>query len=320
MKLALILAVLLLQGKASAQVPMKHLIANVPMHDVQVQAGNIIAYAYGTGQLFMLRGNHFIQHQLDSGYYEQLQFVNTTGYLVGERSTIYKTTDGGSTWNPLRTLPYPDVFLYALHFTNVNEGIVSGFRIESINEKRIFTPHHFITHDGGITWQGLPEWSKFLIIRYYKTPNHTLLGNGNNVLIVADYAGRKQHVLYYDSLKKTGDIRASHFLDESLGVAASFTGHVLITRDGGASWKKIGLPSFSLRDILLLDPDIILVVGNFSNGKNASISIDAGETWKDLALTSADIHRMARHEDKLLLAGKSGLIEVSIKNLLENSN
>jgi len=71
-----------------------------------------------------------------------VMFVNPlVGYAVGERSTILKTTDGGSTWARLGERREPGSDYRWVHFTNENEGWVQA-------SNALLT-----TRDGGQTWQ-----------------------------------------------------------------------------------------------------------------------------------------------------------------------
>jgi photosystem II stability/assembly factor-like uncharacterized protein len=77
--------------------------------------------------------------------FNSIYFINSlTGYLAG--SSIYKTTDAGSTWTPLTCPGEP---FYSIYFVDAMHGCVGGGN--GINSMSLYQ-----TNDGGNTWyQGL---------------------------------------------------------------------------------------------------------------------------------------------------------------------
>ncbi|MGE3819032.1 MAG: WD40/YVTN/BNR-like repeat-containing protein, partial [Isosphaeraceae bacterium] len=67
----------------------------------------------------------------------------------GDQSRIYRTTDGGQTWDLRFTNPDPDGFLDALAFWDRDRGIAFGDPVEG--RFRVF-----LTGDGGTTWRLVP--------------------------------------------------------------------------------------------------------------------------------------------------------------------
>jgi photosystem II stability/assembly factor-like uncharacterized protein len=79
-------------------------------------------------------------------------FDDKTAVIMGIDSpaVILKTTDGGTTWKTVYENKTSGMFLDAMHFWNIQSGIVIG---DPINDK-IFIARTF---NGGNSWQALPD-------------------------------------------------------------------------------------------------------------------------------------------------------------------
>jgi len=112
-------------------------------------------------------------------YYSKLQFVDTnTGYAIGDlypggsdatSGYIFKSTDGGSSWNSITPSPAP-MELAALHFIDANKGWVAG------NAGTIL-----YTDDGGSSWTSYSGDLRSLYgVSYYNDCNAWAVG-GNDL-------------------------------------------------------------------------------------------------------------------------------------------
>jgi photosystem II stability/assembly factor-like uncharacterized protein len=97
-------------------------------------------------------------------------FLNTdTGFISGDE-VVYKTTDGGDTWNS-----YSAATLHHIHFLTENIGCGSEY------EGGIYT-----TEDGGQTWNYYYDgglWEYFLFCCYTQ----------NNLLVYCGYINGQDH-------------------------------------------------------------------------------------------------------------------------------
>lgn len=87
--------------------------------------------------------------EVEKSYFGTVTFLDEqTGYVAG--TGIYKTPDGGKTWNKLATsFGYQDVFFYDLHFFDANNG-VAALRIPQYSNFEDLPLYK--TTDGGLTW------------------------------------------------------------------------------------------------------------------------------------------------------------------------
>ncbi|MBQ4203531.1 MAG: hypothetical protein II655_07505, partial [Thermoguttaceae bacterium] len=81
-----------------------------------------------------------------------LCFVSaTTGWVVGDRGTILKTTDGGATWTACESPT--DANLYGVSFLDANFGLAVGGRSQT---STVGQGVALRTTDGGATWSEIP--------------------------------------------------------------------------------------------------------------------------------------------------------------------
>ncbi len=184
-----------------------------------------------------------------------VSFANDTeGWVAGEFGTILHTTDGGQTWQeqknvhnlPKYTRPelseedalkqrvpplyLEDLFLVAVAFRNPREGYITG-------ESGILLR----TDDGGETWTNVSSGSFNTLLSV------TLPSAGQNADVATGVLGTlatanngtwsllpevHEHVLTW--------LRDVSFAkDGSYGLACGGKGTILVTRDGGKTWKLL---------------------------------------------------------------------------------
>ena len=81
-----------------------------------------------------------------SGVVTDLSFPSTTvGYAAAELGRVWKTTDGGETWNSIMDLGFP-YYWYGVDALSEDEVVVSGF--DNSNFRGLLR----WSHDGGQTW------------------------------------------------------------------------------------------------------------------------------------------------------------------------
>ena len=106
-----------------------------------------------------------------------MTFRGQTGYVVGEFGTMFKTTDGGTTWNPV-TLENK-VSLMAIDFRTDNDGVAVGLAGTLMT-----------TSDGGATWTLIPDLTREHLFDVHWYEDKWVVVGDKGVMITSD-AGAK---------------------------------------------------------------------------------------------------------------------------------
>jgi photosystem II stability/assembly factor-like uncharacterized protein len=112
---------------------------------------------------------------------------NLTGYVCGRG--MFKTTDGGSNWLRMNTLP-GDPFLSGMDFLNANTGIVSGYG------------DVYRTTNGGEKWeinQNLPTGTRLENVHFFS--KDTVLLTGDQGVILKTYNGGGNYITGFSEQK-----------------------------------------------------------------------------------------------------------------------
>jgi photosystem II stability/assembly factor-like uncharacterized protein/Leucine-rich repeat (LRR) protein len=158
------------------------------------------------------------QSSSTSGSIASMYFISAeVGWFITTDGWVFNTTDGGDAWNLQH---YSSYYLRAIHFVNASTGWISGWN-----------GHLLKTVDGGNTWtassNGTEDQSDIFFID--ETTGWVLYGN--NILKSMD--GGSSWVEQYAGDNKLADLK---FVDALTGWAISFSGDILHTKDGGATW------------------------------------------------------------------------------------
>ncbi|WP_442267285.1 YCF48-related protein [Tenacibaculum sp. ZS6-P6] len=179
---------------------------------------------FGDNWSYISSVNHF---SYCSGSY----FVSENlGYSIGGGiGDVFKTTDGGVSWDKLDI--NVDEGLRSIFFINNNVGFISG----GFNQKKVMK-----TTNGGNTWSQVSD---------------QLFGNIQFTSDLVGYGNRKGNS--YGAIYKTidggntwrisvelegEDINDFHFVDENNGYFVGDQGLIYKTNDGGTNWEKLKIP------------------------------------------------------------------------------
>ncbi len=196
-------------------------------------------------------------------------FVNdSTGYVVGgERynyGDIFKTTDGGKTWNAQNSGIQKAI--YKSFFLNNDTGFAAAYEGKLLR-----------TTDGGINWQLYQSyWIPAYDIKFVNdTTGIACGGNGFSRGIIFRTSDRG-NLWSIDTFQN--EFRSLFFTDENTGYCAGY-GMIMKTSDGGKSWKPTMAKGDFFTSIFFTD-----AVTGFAAGLNGTIlkTTDAGVTWEKL--------------------------------------
>lgn len=246
------------------------------------------------------------------GFSKDVAIAMSAGLGEQGKARIYRTEDGGETWKLVYQNFQNGVFLDGIDFWDKNRGICLGDPIDG----RLYI---LTTEDGGKTWQELPFAS-----RPQAEPGEACFAaSGTSIITVGKSdafigtGGSKMARIFRSSdfgrtwqvtptelpAGPTSGIFGLHFWSKKNGIAvggdykrtADTTNNVLITSDGGITWKlqestrpaglKEGVALYNQRyanwngDTPIRKEDEVLVaVGPNGNG----CSWDGGKTWQIL--------------------------------------
>lgn len=270
-------------------------------------------YLVGYGDLFKLYNGSNVWTKIDiffnfPYYSSSVYFIDTnTGYVVGNQGGIYKTTDGGATWEA-KTSGISNT-LHSVYFIDSNIGFVVGSSGKILK-----------TTDGGANWsvQTSGTTNTLNAINFIDSNTGYAVGSGgtilktvnggtdwiiqnsgtNNYLYSVDFAdsstcytvGVAQTILKtnngdfnWTSLTSglAYDLRSIFFANTSVGYAVGYNGTILKTINAGISWDTLSSGTINtLSSVYFTDENI-----GFSVGTLGTIikTIDGGMSWFPLA-------------------------------------
>lgn len=187
----------------------------------------------------------------------------STGYAVGERGMIYKTTDAGETWAHLFSGTVED--LHSVDFIDDAEGVIVG-------DSGIVLR----TEDGGRHWsRPETETTNLLWSVDFASPLiGTAVGEYSTVLRTTD-GGQS----WTRQTAPSGAYFSVSFLDPNTGIAAGSFGASIYTTDGGATWLESETEfNDHINDVCLVEKGFGLAVGNAGVVLKTT---DGGKTWAE---------------------------------------
>lgn len=184
-----------------------------------------------------------------------------TAYILsiggGNSSRIYKTIDGGDSWNIQFSNADPKGFYDAMSFWDADHGIVFG---DSHDGKLQMLQ----TADGGLHWDKVPDTA----LPPALDNEGAFAGSGTNIAVLSPGSSSK---------------------DAWIGTGAGLKCRVLHTSDRGKSWTAVDTPiaatkSAGIFSVAFRDKLHGVIVGGDYNKEteavdNAAITVDGGKTW-----------------------------------------
>ncbi len=198
-----------------------------------------------------------------------IEFINRyTGWTCGD-NFIYKTTDGGTTWDEQI---HPNVTYFTQIFP-VNKNVVYAVGLWNFL-KTTDGGENWITIFSGGTGQGLPDLEGL----YFINENTGWLV-GNVVAMKTTNGG----ISFTDSMRIEEISQDVYFKDSLNGILCGYSGGFRKTTNGGKSWDRIqvlnGGPLYDFYRLSVFNDSIVWV-----GSKPLYRSIDFGQSWDSISL------------------------------------
>ncbi|MBK7964526.1 MAG: T9SS type A sorting domain-containing protein [Bacteroidetes bacterium] len=226
--------------------------------------------------------------QISSGTTKNLNTIHFpspwVGYIGGDDSLLLKTTDGGLTWNSMNPS--------GINFLSWNANIINlQFLTDSIGYLTI-GPYatSYKTVDGGLHWTSNNLFGNNCYNHglFFFDPDNGFIGGSGcfqgeliSKLTAGIWSQATMNSSTWDSQNMIVDI---DFFNTQLGLAASTSGLIFRTTDGGFTWDSIpSNPSMNPLTSVLMVNDTLAYAGyqSLSVGFGLYISTDGGLTWAE---------------------------------------
>ena len=277
-----------------------------------------------------------IKYQKVNNKFYDFHFLNADeGWVCGNSGVVFKTRDGGLTWEKMESGTYSSIF--GIHFSDVNHGVFAG------ENGLVMT-----TADGGETWveRETPVDKHLLTLDFYDAHNGMAAGDWGKIIATHDGGETWQDVSLAEDVvlyevKFTGPEEAwiagemgtiFHTLDggttwekkevsfgtffgidmdgENNGFAVGLDGSVARTTDGGANWEVTEITREALYNVLI-GPDIVVAIGDA--GTIMTLDYKNNNAWNlvetPVELKANWLQAIAKVSDeRIILAGENGSI------------
>ncbi|MFN8353500.1 MAG: oxidoreductase [Spirosomataceae bacterium] len=245
-------------------------------------------------QLDSVRGAHSLDFRDIHAFDSKTALVMSAGEAEKGGARIYKTVDGGTSWNLVFETLRKGVFFDAMDFWDEQNGIVFS---DSIDGKLFI----LTTSDGGESWQEVSPGRLPAAITGeggFAASGSCLVVEGKQNVWIGTTAGR----VYYSKDRgkswsitetpikagKTSGIFGLRFKNSQTGFAVGGdyqnvfeeSPNVLITTDGGRNWSMASTTNpVGLKEaVVFLDATTIVAVGP----SGTCYSTDLGKTWQKI--------------------------------------
>ncbi|HWZ22365.1 MAG TPA: YCF48-related protein, partial [Cytophagaceae bacterium] len=228
-----------------------------------------------------------------SGYLLAVDFPTpTTGYISGNNGAVYKTTDGGQTYQNICPLSGYDY--YSLDFVSATTGyLVNSYSTDKGNVYK--------TTDGGQNWVLLSvPTTQWRCVKFINTQVGFVGGgvvndsNYNGNLYRTADGGNTWTQIVISNLKSVTGI---YFVDANIGHMSCDEGQVYVTSDGGQTWTLQNLNlNTTLPTTQLITGDIFFKNANegycltrtvYYNDMFLMKTMDGGNNWSRIALPAS---------------------------------
>jgi len=230
---------------------------------------------------------------------EDVFFIDDeNGFAVGDNGALFRTTDKGESWND--NSYDPEYHFYAVGFFDDEYGVVAGIKkTDDLPDAGVI----LTSSDGGATWQEYYNDMTGISNLFIKAP---MFGWTTCIGSVGSTTDKGEN--WEKNLLDPSDIiRGAYFHNGQSGWIVGNNGLLAGTTDGGWSWQKKGqLTDHNLLDITFMNALDGLIVGE--KGK-IFLSTNSGINWAvDSNFTKVTLHDVETVDDHVFIAGDKGTL------------
>ena len=191
-----------------------------------------------------------------------MNFYNTTGYVVGNYGYVLKSVDNGVSWSQIST------------------GFNSSFNTVNIiddNNIILSTSNSIVkTNDGGTTWESLSIPNSAVNKTSFTSSlvGHAVCNNG--IILKTIDGGQNWYITRDNSNITPSDYFTVYFVNENIGFSTQEHSDMFKTTDGGETWVEVTGINDAIYSIYFFDENI-----GYATGDHGVIfkTIDSGNTW-----------------------------------------
>jgi hypothetical protein len=242
---------------------------------------------------------------------------------VDSPAYILKTTDGGVSWKVVYENRTKGMFLDAMDFSDIANGMVVGDPIDG----KVFLAY---TEDNGNTWKEVPGEKRpgadsgeaFFAasgsnLRLFRENGYYLVSGGLKSRLIARSASLQLPILQgkestgafsldiYDNGNPDKAGKRMIVVGGDFSAPAAMIKNCFYTNNGGKTWNAPRTPPHGYRSCVeYLSPKDIISCG--ING--VDYSSDGGRNWKWISRDGFNVCRIARNGSAFFLAGENGKI------------
>jgi len=252
----------------------------------------------GEDQIFIEDESRIDRETFMKNDFNDIQFINNRGWIVGDRGTVLITENGGKTWSLSK---WGNLRLNKIHMITAERGF-------TVSDSGIVLK----TEDGGKEWQvvfgGDPSTS-YKSIAFNQNAG-IITGSRGKILYTGDYGATWTPKTVNEAKRKNRlpDLNTVYFPDRNNVWIAGNDGIILHSSDRGLSWSQSNFKEYNFYSMLFLNSN-----EGYIAGENGMIirTINGGETWRSEKIPSNKVSTLLLTDDKIWAAGNAGSIQYS---------